>query len=359
VIGRNILDVTPAEGLVDQAAEIIESLQAGERWGGEFAVQRKDGSRFPAIVTDFPLQDEEGELVGIVGITTDITQLKEAERQLREYAEHLEEMVAEKVVELETEHAKAVQMDKLAALGQMATGVIHELNQPLTALGFEVDYLKMLGIRAREEHAGDLNAVLDVEGLKETVEGMKKDLARCRRLADHLRDFGRISDEAPAPICLNDPIEDSFILVGARLRHHDVDLRLDLADGLPPILAHPHRLEQVFLNLITNAEYAMEERAAEQPDHRKELEITTTTTGDEVIATVRDNGCGMPEDVCERIFDPFFTTKPEGEGTGLGLSISYGIVTSYDGEITCESVEGQGTTFTLRFPVAELGEKGA
>jgi signal transduction histidine kinase len=103
----------------------------------------------------------------------------------------------------------------------------------------------------------------------------------------------------------------------------------------------------------------MEERAAEQSDHRKELEITTATTGDEVVATVRDNGVGIPEDVRARIFDPFFTTKPRGEGTGLGLSISANIVSDYDGEITCDSVEGQGTTFTLRFPATGVTEKRA
>jgi signal transduction histidine kinase len=195
--------------------------------------------------------------------------------------------------------------------------------------------------------------------MSEIAEGLKEDVARCRRLINHLRDFGRISQEPPAPTCLNDPIEDCFILVGARLRNHDIDLRLDLADDLPPIMAHRYRLEQVFLNLISNAEHAMEERAAEQSDHRKELEITTATTGDEVVATVRDNGVGIPEDVRERIFDPFFTTKPRGEGTGLGLSISHGIVTGYGGEITCHSVEGQGTTFTLRFPVADVTEKDA
>jgi signal transduction histidine kinase len=156
---------------------------------------------------------------------------------------------------------------------------------------------------------------------------------------------------------LNDPIEDCFILVGARLRNHDIDLRLDLADDLPPIIAHRYRLEQVFLNLISNAEYAMEERATEEPDYQKVLEITTTATDDEVVATVRDNGIGIPEDVQARIFDSFFTTKPRGKGTGLGLSISANIVSDYDGEITCESVEGEGTTFTLRFPVADAGRE--
>jgi signal transduction histidine kinase len=198
-----------------------------------------------------------------------------------------------------------------------------------------------------------VDTLLDAAQVCEISQGLKQDLERCRRLIDHLQDFGRISEGPPEPICLNHPIEDCLILVGARLRDHDIDLRLELADDLPLIEADRFRLEQVFLNLISNAEDAMEERAAEQPDHRKELEITTANTGDEVIATVRDNGCGIPEDIQERIFDPFFTTKPRGEGTGLGLSISFGIVTKYGGEITCESIKGKGTTFILQFPIID------
>jgi C4-dicarboxylate-specific signal transduction histidine kinase len=279
--------------------------------------------------------------------------LRESEKRLRRYADQLQRMVDKKVRQLEQERTRAIQLDKLAALGQMAAGVAHELNQPLAAIRFEADYLVRMGVQSQVEHGGDLNAMLDPAAVCEIGEEVKEDLDRCRRLIDHLRDFGRISQEPPAPVSLNEPIEDSFILVGARLRSHDVDVQLDLDPDLPPTMAHRYRLEQVFLNLISNAEYAMDQRAAVDPGFQKVLEITTGAVGDDVIATVRDNGCGMPDDVRERIFDPFFTTKPRGEGTGLGLSISYGIVADYDGEITCHSAEGQGTTFTLRFPAAD------
>jgi signal transduction histidine kinase len=270
-----------------------------------------------------------------------------------EYADQLEQMVDQKMRQLEQERAKAIQLDKMAALGEMAAGIAHELRQPLTAIRFEADYLKMTGVKAEAEHEGDLSELLDGSELREIGESLEGDVDRCQHLIDHLQKFGRISQETPVLINLNRAIEDSFILIGAQLRNRKITVHLDLAPDLPPILADPYRLEQIFLNLISNAEYAMAERGAEEPDVEKVLEITTTPAGDEVVATVRDNGCGMPEEVRSRIFDPFFTTKPRGEGTGLGLSISYGIVADYDGQIACESVEGEGTTFTLRFPVAE------
>jgi histidine kinase len=257
--------------------------------------------------------------------------------------------VAEKVGELERERAKMVQMDKMAALGQMATGVAHELNQPLTAISFEIDYLELLA-RQADEAARPFQMATDA--VRELAENLRGDVARCRRLIDHLRDFGRASGGEAVPVDLNGPIEDSLILVGARLREHGVDVQLDLAEVLPPVAADANRLEQVFLNLISNAEHALEAASEDAPpEWHKVLALATRRQGGQVVAEVRDNGCGIPTELQPHIFEPFFTTKPVGEGTGLGLSISYGIVTELGGEITFESAEGKGTTFLLRFPV--------
>ena len=144
-----------------------------------------------------------------------------------------------------------------------------------------------------------------------------------------------------------------------RLKNHNVDVTLTLDSDLPLILADTHRLDQVFLNLIGNAEHALDKMVervktgkAVLSGYRKALEITTYVEDNTVIALVRDNGCGIPEEAQRHIFEPFFTTKPVGEGTGLGLSISYGIVNEFGGEITFESRENKGTTFELHFPVA-------
>lgn len=297
----------------------------------------------------YPILDGDGEVMRLAIFAQDITDRKRMERQLREYAEHLEQRVAEKVGELERERAKMVQMDKMAALGQMATGVAHELNQPLTAISFEIDYLELLA-RQADEAARPFQMATDA--VRELAENLRGDVARCRRLIDHLRDFGRASGGEAVPVDLNGPIEDSLILVGARLREHGVDVQLDLAEVLPPVAADANRLEQVFLNLISNAEHALEAASEDAPpEWHKVLALATRRQGGQVVAEVRDNGCGIPTELQPHIFEPFFTTKPVGEGTGLGLSISYGIVTELGGEITFESAEGKGTTFLLRFPV--------
>jgi histidine kinase len=196
--------------------------------------------------------------------------------------------------------------------------------------------------------------LLSAADLQEIAQHLKEDLTRCQRLIDHLRAFGRPVSAAPILVTLNQPIEMSLMLLGARLRRRNVTLHLALADDLPLILADPYRLEQVFLNLIGNAEYALEQQwqAASAAAYQKTLTITTGVVGEQVAATVRDNGCGIPPEAQARLFEAFFTTKPAGEGTGLGLSISRGIVIEFGGQITFESAVGVGTTFTLRFPIA-------
>ena len=287
----------------------------------------------------------------VLSTAIDITARKQAEAQIQEYADHLEQMVDEKVQQLERERAKVIQMDKMASLGQQATSVAHELKQPLTAITMDAGYLIELARQAQELRAQDAEAALDLAELEEIGRELQQDVQRARRIIDHLRGFGRLADESLSLVELNQPLEDSFILIGAQLRDHKVTVDWQLAQDLPLIQANPHKLEQVFINLIGNAEYAMQEAAA-QDGREKVLTLSTRQEGDWVVAEVRDNGCGISEEAQKRLFEPFFTTKPEGDGTGLGLSICYGIVAACGGEIVCASVPGNGTTFTLRFPRA-------
>ena len=282
-------------------------------------------------------------------------QIDEARRQLQHYNERLEELVQEKVCELDVERAKFLQSAKLAAIGEMATGVAHELNQPLTAMLFDASYLQTIVSRARESETQPLN----LDELDDIGQGLIQDIDRCRRIIDHLRDFGRAAPQTARETDLNQVIRDSLILTRERLKQHSIELRLDLREDLPPIWADSHKLEQVFLNLISNAEYALRERqrrleatAGTRPAYHKVLEIATMVKGAWVAATLHDNGCGISAEAQAHMFEPFFTTKPIGEGTGLGMSISYGIVTEFGGHITFESAENVGTTFTVQFPAA-------
>jgi C4-dicarboxylate-specific signal transduction histidine kinase len=152
---------------------------------------------------------------------------------------------------------------------------------------------------------------------------------------------------------INAPIEDVFRLLGHQLKVHQIELDLDLDPDIPYIMADHNRLEQVFINLVTNAVDALDEKA-DRPEHAemtKRLKIQTRLQNRNVVVTVSDNGIGMSEETRGKLFEPFFTTKKIGKGTGLGVSISYGIIKDYQGTIDITSQVSRGTTFTLTFPV--------
>ncbi len=337
----------------DRIPQVMEDILVDKHALFASAHVTKDGQHVPVEINAhlFELHNERM----ILSVARDVTERQEMESQLRQYAEQLEQLVSKKVEELELERAKTLHTAKLASLGQMATGVAHELNQPLTAMLFEADYLRS-SFRDHLEQP-DSGLPIDAAELHQMGENLVQDVNRCRRIINHLRAFGRVSSGEPTHINLNQPIENSFILTQERLKQHSILLKTDLAPELPPILADSNRLEQVFLNLISNAEDAMNdmERQLEGTNgkgnrYQKVLEISTSAEDGFVVARVSDNGHGISNKDRERLFEPFFTTKPVGEGTGLGLSISFGIVTEYGGEITCESEENEGTTFTLKFP---------
>jgi histidine kinase len=167
-----------------------------------------------------------------------------------------------------------------------------------------------------------------------------------------MREFGRKSDVAKERVHVNQVLRRAVEFFKQQLKLREIEVAEDLQEELPPILADPNRLEQVFVNLLINARDAIEQKA-EQSDRRGEAKRITLRTRAEdgaVTIEVTDTGTGIPEALFDRIFEPFFTTKKVGKGTGLGLSISYGIVQDYDGTIKVESKEGEGATFIIRFP---------
>jgi len=230
------------------------------------------------------------------------------------------------------------QASKMATLGEMATGVAHEINQPLNVIQVGADFLaKMM---KREEEISD-------DKLLKVSRNISEQVNRATNIVNHLREFGRKSELEVYPVDLNDPIRDVFTLLGQQLKLRSIEVNLKLDEGLPKIVADKNRLEQIFLNLITNARDAMEARG---PEAHKDLTIRTYQEGGSVVATVSDTGIGMSEGTQRRAFDPFFTTKEPGKGTGLGLSITYNLVKDFKGDIDVDSGPGGGTTFTIRFP---------
>jgi len=242
------------------------------------------------------------------------------------------------VTESVEKEAQLIQASKLATLGEMAAGIAHELNQPLNVMKIGSDFLREMASKGKKVTDEELNTVTEeISGQVDRASGIIK----------HMREFARIADTKAEKVDVNKPIRDVFKILGQQLKLREIELELDLDEKLPPIMADSNKLEQVFINLVTNARHAMEEKS---PGSTRLLQIKSSFDNGDVIVSVSDTGSGIPNDIIDRIFDPFFTTKQVGKGTGLGLSISYGIVKDYGGAIRVKSEVGKGTTFELRFP---------
>jgi PAS domain S-box-containing protein len=246
--------------------------------------------------------------------------------------------------------AKLIQAGKMATLGEMATGIAHELNQPLNIVRLGCDYLSKKVKSGQSVSPEDLNQVLNE---------FTYSVQRASRIINHLRQFGRRADDTMFPIDINGPIMNVFTLVGTQLKNRGIRWTLSLDVNLPKIMGDDNRLEQVFINLILNARDAILSCGGgpgpegEQGD--RVITIKSFLEDGRVVVTVSDTGPGIPESIRPKVFEPFFTTKKTGEGTGLGLSISYGIVKEHKGTIEIDPTSAEGTTFRLSFPALTNG----
>jgi len=265
-----------------------------------------------------------------------LDELQEANEELQRANRELKEM-----------QVQLVQSAKMASLGSMATGIAHELNQPLSAIRMDAEMSL--------EHLDPKN--LNTASLDDTRGALAHILAQVDRAAEivsHLRTFGRqdVAD-ALAPTDLDLVVRNAHALFTQQLRLADVDAQLELAPDCPPALASGNRLEQVLINLLSNALHAVSNCAV------KEIRLRTFADDSSVFVEVEDSGPGVPASIRGRIFEPFFTSKPEGEGTGLGLAISFGIVRDLGGELElidrddARSPDRDGAVFRVRLPRAD------
>jgi histidine kinase len=253
--------------------------------------------------------------------TSDITKRLEAEQQL-------------------------IQASKMATLGEMATGVAHELNQPLAVIKTASRFF-IKKVRNQEPIPEHIIATLSEE-----IDGH---VDRASKIINHMREFGRRSDKRLDPISVNEVLFKTSEIFSQQLKARGIDMVWDLADSLPRVRADANRLEQVFINLLINARDAIEEKVQAHPHQKGEKRIYLASRRRDgfVEVEVRDSGKGIPRKLIAKIFEPFFTTKEVGKGTGLGLSISYQIVQDFGGTIRAHSREGEGAAFMIRFPAAE------
>jgi len=239
------------------------------------------------------------------------------------------------VATLESTQVQLVQSEKLSAVGQFVAGVAHELNNPLTSV---IGFSELLG------------STTDDPNLRRQLDLITTSAHRCHKIVQSLLSFARQHPPERVVIQVNDTIDQVLEIMAYDLRTNNIAVVRDFQADLPFIEADPHQLQQVFVNILSNARQAIEPF---RPDGR--VTLRTRTRGPVIRIEFVDNGPGIRPENLSRIFDPFFTTKPVGKGTGLGMSLCYGIVREHNGRIVAESVFGQGATFSIELPVALQG----
>jgi signal transduction histidine kinase len=288
--------------------------------------------------------------------------LKQARDRLSEQNIRLEERIIERTGDLERSQRQVMQAEKMAAIGLLAAGVAHELNNPI---GFVTSNIGTLStyvdafislIETARESIGCASAPAaalyeeqlrqkDYDFLSEDTRNLlvesKDGMDRMRRIVLDLRDFSRTGDQTWQMADIHSGLESTINLVWNEIKYK-ADVIRNYGD-LPPVNCVPSQINQVFMNILVNAAQAIEAHGR--------ITITTARARQEVTIEISDTGRGIPPENLTQVFEPFFTTKPVGRGTGLGLSLSYGIIRKHNGTITVDSTVGKGTTFRILLPI--------
>ena len=346
-IFHRLLPNCPPGTRIPFEAESLKQAESGKPF--QTSIKTARGEVRTVSWTATPIK-KNGKLDGHLFIGLDITDQKRLEDKLQQYNTKLEEMVEARTAELRSKDAQLVHSARLAVLGEIAAGIAHEMKQPLNGISITADLLKLLQ-KKKELTEDSLNNNLDM--IKAMVDRMANTI-------NHLRGFSYHGKDQFHPVSLADAIEGAFSILGEQLRIHDIDVKVDVPDDLPPVMGDLNQIEQVLINLFTNARDAMdrfEKRGYDGhspgKDWEKILNISLKKSEDasSVTIIVSDTGHGIRQEDLDHIFEPFFTTKDVGDGTGLGLSISLGIIQQHHGSISVESKIGKGTAFKIEFPV--------
>jgi PAS domain S-box-containing protein len=233
-----------------------------------------------------------------------------------------------------------IQAEKMSSIGVLATGIAHEINNPLTSVAGCAEALLR---RFRDEPAISHDPRLDV--FPHYLDVIVRESYRCKGIIDNLLSFGRTSDGTFVEVDINEILREILELLLHQSSYRQIDVATYLKQDLPPVHGDPSGLRQVCMNLLINAHQAIKESGT--------VEVTTNLADDDMVSIqIRDTGCGIPQDIIDRIWDPFFTTKGVGKGIGLGLALTYDIVKRHGGEIQVESRLGEGSLFTVLLPAS-------
>jgi PAS domain S-box-containing protein len=313
----------------DKAKRLEDILAKGPINNIEKTFITKSGREIPVLFSASVLFSESG-IQGIVIVAQDITERKKAEKTLLE------------------KQAQLTHAGRLTSLGEMATGVAHELNQPLAIIRSDIQGL-------------DLSLKYNTfkpENVPKVAQRIIKQVDRASKIITHMRGFARAESTISEPIDIAEPINAALQFFNEQFRFHSVNIKLDFEENLPKVKLNSQHIEQIVVNLLSNARYALDKKGKNSgKDYKKEIVIRLFMDKEKqsIILSIKDNGIGMTPEVASRCFEPFYTTKDVGEGTGLGLSIIYGIVKEF-GSISVKSADGVGTEFIMSIILKD--EKG-
>lgn len=348
---------------------LIDCFKTGQPFTYE-EWQMQDGEMTWWQTTLNPLRNEQDKIYQIVGTTFNVTERKLAEAQLQQQANDLQLAMQE----LQQTQMQMIQSEKMSSLGQLVAGVAHEINNPVNfisgnlshANGYTQDLLELVQLYATHypEPAAEIAAAIEsieldflVEDLPKLLSSMWIGAERIQTIVASLRSFSRMDEAEMKAISVHEGIDSTLMILQSRLKAKGSQPQIQVIKQygeLPLVECYAGQLNQVFMNILTNAIDALEEQAEQDAQFSPQITIRTEQQVDQICVQIADNGAGMSEAVRQRLFDPFFTTKPVGKGTGMGLSISYQIITKkHGGSLCCASAPGQGTLFSVIVPILQ------
>ena len=300
-----------------------------------------NGSKRYYEVNIYPIWEKDGKVSKFIHISRDITQHKKEEEEI---TRRLELMVEERTRQLRETHEKLLHQDKMSSLGKLSASVVHEINNPIAG----ILNLIMLMKRILEE---DKVGSRQIGNFQKYLDLMETETRRTSRIVSNLLTFARQSKMELQRLDLNRLIDQTLLLNSNQLKIARIKVVKNLDPNLPEMVGSADQLQQVFMNLVSNAAEAMESAGG-----TLQVETMHALQDGKIHVIFNDNGIGIPEDSFPKLFEPFFTTKKKGKGVGLGLSVAYGIVQELGGSIFVKSRPGEGTTFHIKLPLRPSSE---
>jgi len=322
--GMYFREFVPAESLINCIKIYKKTIQEGMVQNLEMILNRSDKTIFTGEISVSQIKGNDNELKAFMAVIRDISERKIFEKQIR--------------------HS-----ERMAGIGELATGMAHEINQPLNTISLAIDNVLFL---LESQNLTDTY-------LKTKINKIFDSINRIKKIIDHVRTFSRDQDDfVQVEFDINKSIQNSISMVEEQFIHKNIKLKFKPDITVPALNGNAYRFEQVILNMLINAKDAIEEKKKkDNPNAKRLIEVSTKKIEEQIIIEIKDNGTGINAENIEKVILPFFTTKAPGKGTGLGLSISYGIIKELGGDLEIKSTPKIGTSIFIKIPVQKISTK--